>query len=152
MRHIEKIIQVLLFVYILIVVGLTVLQVIFRNMGVSISGYDEIIGIAAIWSYFLGMAHTTLTDSHIKGGLDELITNPTAKYLLGMLSNVGLLLFSVIALVASIGICMTALSLDYRTLYFDIPVALSLFALVVGFGLNILFIVMRGIHRNSQPR
>ncbi|MFA5632743.1 MAG: TRAP transporter small permease subunit [Porticoccaceae bacterium] len=152
MRYIEKIIQVLLFFYILIVVGLTFLQVVFRNIGVSISGYDEIIGIAAIWSYFLGMAHTTLTNSHIKGGLDELIANAAIRQFLGILSSIGLLLFSMIALTASVGIFMTALSLNYRTLYFDIPVALSLFALVIGFGLNIVFILMRAVRKNNHFR
>lgn len=152
MKYVKRLVQVLLFFYLMVVVGLTFIQVIFRNMDVSISGYDEIIGIAAIWSYFLGMAHTTLTDSHVKGGMDELISNRKARNLLSALSNVGLVLFSAIALMASIDIFMTAFALNYRTLYFDIPITLSASALIVGFGLNILFIVMRGAYRNSSSR
>ncbi|NYT59205.1 TRAP transporter small permease subunit [Alcaligenaceae bacterium] len=147
MTYIKRLIQILLFVYLLIVVLLTFTQVVFRNFGISISGYDEIIGIAAIWSYFLGMAHTTLTDSHIKGGLDELIKNETVKNILGNISNLGLLIFSMIALMASIDIFITAFTHDYRSLYFNIPITLSASALVVGFGLNILFIVARRIYK-----
>jgi TRAP-type C4-dicarboxylate transport system permease small subunit len=116
-------------------------QFIFRNTEISISGFEELIGIFAMWSYFMGMAHSTLTNSHIKGGLEELINNLRVRSFLSKISFMALLLFSLISLLVSVQVFITAYIHDYVTLYFSIPITFSIAALVIGFALNLVFLL-----------
>ena len=138
-----------LFACIVWVTALIFIQVIFRNTGISISGFDEMIGIAAIWTYFLGMALATRMNGHIEGGLNELIHNDGLKKLLRAVSMIALLVFSAIGLALSIQSLATTYEHDYRTLYYELPVAISIWALVVGFALNIVFIVVSFFERKE---
>jgi len=141
MSFLTKLIRVLMVVGLVTVSLLTFIQVVFRNMDISISGYDELIGINAIWVYFLGMALASALDSHIKGGMDELITHQGFRKVLGVISHVALLAFSIISLYISIRLSFIAYAKAYATIYFSIPVVFSLLALVVGFTLNIFFVI-----------
>jgi|GEM_PF-3769861 len=141
MNFLTKLIRVLMVVGLVTVSLLTFIQVVFRNMDISISGYDELIGINAIWVYFLGMALASALNSHIKGGVDELITHQGLRRILEMISHVALLVFSIISLYISIRLSTIAYAKSYTTIYFSIPVVFSLLALVVGFTLNIFFVI-----------
>lgn len=145
MNIVINLLRYLLFACMSAVAILIFVQLIFRNTDISISGFDELVGICAIWAYFFGMAHSTLSKSHIKGGLEELIDNVFARKAFLIISFMALLLFSIISLIVSIQIFITAYVHKYVTLYFSIPVTISIAALIVGFALNLLFLSVSAV-------
>lgn len=150
MKILIILLRYLLFICLSAVTILVFVQFIFRNTDVSISGFEELIGIFAIWAYFMGMAHSTLSNSHIKGGLEELINNLRVRSFLSKLGFLAMVLFSLISLIVSVHVFITAYIHKYVTLYFSIPVTFSIAALVIGFALNLVFLLVELVGRVKQ--
>ena len=145
MQIIKKILGVILFASMVGISVITLMQLFARHLSIEFPGGGELAQLAAVWLYFMGMAHATFNGTHIQGGIEELITNRVATRAMRAVAVVALLLFSVIGLYLSVDMFVTTLAKKYVSIYYGIPMVFSVAALVLGFFLNVVAVIWRAL-------
>lgn len=143
MENIKKIVGAIVFVSMVSVSVATLAQLFARHLSIEFPGGGELAILFAIWLYFMGMAHATFNGTHIKGGIEELVRNETAKRSMRVISVLALLLFSIIGLYLSVDMFATTMKHKYVSIYYQMPMTISVAAVVLGFFLNVVAIVWR---------
>lgn len=143
MQYLKKLVGAIVFVSMVAVSVATLAQLFARHLSLEFPGGGELAILFAIWLYFMGMAHATFNGTHIQGGIEELVTNTTAKRVMRAVSVAALLLFSIIGLYLSVDMFATTVKHKYLSIYYQMPMAISVAAVVLGFFLNVVAILWR---------
>lgn len=143
MEYLKKLVGAIVFVSMVGVSVVTLAQLFARHFSIEFPGGGELAILFAIWLYFMGMAHATFNDTHIQGGIEELVTNDVAKRVMRAISVAVLLLFSIIGLYLSVDMFATTVKHKYVSIYYQMPMTLSVAAVVLGFFLNVVAILWR---------
>ena len=132
MQYLKKLVGAIVFVSMVAVSVATLAQLFARHLSLEFPGGGE-----------LGMAHATFNGTHIQGGIEELVTNTAAKRVMRAVSVAALLLFSIIGLYLSVDMFATTVKHKYLSIYYQMPMAISVAAVVLGFFLNVVAILWR---------
>lgn len=143
MENLKKMVGAIVFVSMISVSVATLAQLFARHLSIEFPGGGELAILFAIWLYFMGMAHATFNGTHIQGGIEELIPHAAAKRVMRMISVVALLLFSIIGLYLSVDMFATTVKHRYVSIYYQMPMTISVAAVVLGFFLNVVAILWR---------
>ena len=113
----------------------TILAAVFMRyvLGSNFYGSDEIILLFAFWLYFIGAAHGSYENSHIKADLMKMyIKNMRVKDAIGLLAEFATVLVNTVVLVWATEMLIWSLEKNPLTTSLKIPISISHSAIFLG--------------------
>ena len=142
LKNINRLVEFIIFLSLVVIVALYSLRSLDRYFGISFinsSGYPEIVSLASIWVYFLGMAVATRYSQHIAGGIDAFINHEKISRMIQILSLTVLLIFSLVSLYYWALLAIQAHTRGTTSLLLGIPNYVKLLGVNLGFLLSAIY-------------
>lgn len=109
-----------------------ILQVFVRIFGLNSMGSTEIGMLTMTFLTFIGTSAITYSKDHISVELEQLIKNKKIVFVMNLLTNITLIIFSVILLFVTTTLYLYVLNSGEKTITLGIPVSISIGTMVLG--------------------